>query len=78
MGVINTTPDSFSDGGTLYQSARLDLELAMSRAREMVQEGALILDIGGESTRPGAVAVSSPRKWIVCCRWWSALPPNWM
>ena len=36
MGVINTTPDSFSDGGTLYQSARLDLELAMSRAREMV------------------------------------------
>jgi dihydropteroate synthase len=59
MGVINTTPDSFSDGGTLYQSARLDLELAMSRAREMVKEGALVLDIGGESTRPGAVAVSS-------------------
>ena len=59
MGVINTTPDSFSDGGSLYQSARLDLELAMSRAREMVLEGALVLDIGGESTRPGAVAVSS-------------------
>jgi dihydropteroate synthase len=59
MGVINTTPDSFSDGGTLYQSARLDLELAMSRARKMVEEGALVLDIGGESTRPGAVAVSS-------------------
>ena len=59
MGVINTTPDSFSDGGTLYQSVRLNLELAMSRAREMVDEGALVLDIGGESTRPGAVAVSS-------------------
>ena len=59
MGVINTTPDSFSDGGTLYQSARLDLDLAMSRARDMVAEGALVLDIGGESTRPGAVAVSS-------------------
>ena len=59
MGVINTTPDSFSDGGSLYQSARLDLELAMSRAREVVLEGALVLDIGGESTRPGAVAVSS-------------------
>lgn len=59
MGVINTTPDSFSDGGTLYQSSRLDLDLAMSRAREMVAEGALVLDIGGESTRPGAVAVSS-------------------
>jgi dihydropteroate synthase len=58
MGVINTTPDSFSDGGTLYQSSRLDLELAMSRARDMVVEGALVLDIGGESTRPGAVAVS--------------------
>ena len=59
MGVINTTPDSFSDGGTLYQSARLNLDLAMSRARDMVAEGALVLDIGGESTRPGAVAVSS-------------------
>lgn len=58
MGVINTTPDSFADGGTLYQSARLDLDLAMSRAREMVDAGAAILDIGGESTRPGAAAVS--------------------
>jgi dihydropteroate synthase len=58
MGVINTTPDSFADGGTLYQSARLDLDLAMSRAREMVDAGAGILDIGGESTRPGAAAVS--------------------
>ncbi|MEM1156258.1 MAG: dihydropteroate synthase, partial [Pseudomonadota bacterium] len=59
MGVINTTPDSFSDGGSLYQSQRLDLDLAMARARSMVEEGALVLDIGGESTRPGAVAVSS-------------------
>ena len=59
MGVINTTPDSFADGGTLYQSARLDLDLAMSRAREMVDAGAGILDIGGESTRPGAAAVSA-------------------
>jgi dihydropteroate synthase len=58
MGVINTTPDSFSDGGTLYQSERLDIELAVSRAREMVAEGALILDIGGESTRPGAQVVT--------------------
>jgi dihydropteroate synthase len=59
MGVINTTPDSFSDGGSLYPSGRLDLELAMSRARTMAAEGALVLDIGGESTRPGAAAVSS-------------------
>jgi len=58
MGVINTTPDSFADGGTLYHSARLDMELAMARAREMVEAGAAILDIGGESTRPGAAAVS--------------------
>lgn len=58
MGVINTTPDSFSDGGTLYRGARLDVERAMSRAREMVAAGAAILDIGGESTRPGAQPIS--------------------
>jgi dihydropteroate synthase len=58
MGVINTTPDSFSDGGTLYPSARLDLDLAMARAREMASAGAAILDIGGESTRPGAAPVT--------------------
>jgi dihydropteroate synthase len=54
MGVINTTPDSFTDGGSLYRSGRLDVDLAMSRARDMVAKGAAILDIGGESTRPGA------------------------
>lgn len=58
MGVINTTPDSFSDGGTLYRGSRLDLDRAMARAREMVAAGASILDIGGESTRPGAKPVS--------------------
>ncbi len=58
MGVINTTPDSFSDGGTLYQGAALDLSLALGRARAMVDAGAAILDIGGESTRPGAEPVS--------------------
>jgi dihydropteroate synthase len=59
MGVINTTPDSFSDGGTLYRGAHLDIEQAMARAREMVAAGAAILDIGGESTRPGAQPVST-------------------
>jgi dihydropteroate synthase len=54
MGVINTTPDSFSDGGTLYRGNSLDLDLAMARARDMVEAGAAILDVGGESTRPGA------------------------
>ena len=62
MGVINTTPDSFSDGGALYQRDSLDLELALHRAREMVAQGAAILDIGGESTRPGAVPVSSAQE----------------
>ncbi len=54
MGVLNATPDSFSDGG-LYAS----LELATARAAQMVAEGAQIIDIGGESTRPGAASVST-------------------
>lgn len=54
MGVLNVTPDSFSDGG---QYARLDAALA--RAERMVEEGAAILDVGGESTRPGALPVSA-------------------
>lgn len=53
MGVLNVTPDSFSDGGR-YTS----VEAAVERALQMVGEGALILDIGGESTRPGAPPVS--------------------
>ncbi len=58
MGIINTTPDSFSDGGSLYRSDRFDLDLAMTRARELVAAGAVVLDVGGESTRPGAAAVT--------------------
>lgn len=53
MGVLNVTPDSFSDGGRF--AARDD---AMDRARQMASEGADILDVGGESTRPGAEPVS--------------------
>jgi dihydropteroate synthase len=52
MGVLNVTPDSFSDGGRF-----LDLGPALARAREMTGEGARLLDIGGESTRPGAAQV---------------------
>ncbi|MFV0478420.1 MAG: dihydropteroate synthase [Parahaliea sp.] len=62
MGIINATPDSFSDGGTLYRNGRLDLEQAMKRARTMVAEGASVLDIGGESTRPGAQAISEQQE----------------
>jgi len=53
MGVLNLTPDSFSDGGR-----HADPQAALARARQMVGEGARILDVGGESTRPGAAAVS--------------------
>jgi dihydropteroate synthase len=52
MGVVNVTPDSFSDGG-LY----LDVDAAVRHANELLEEGADILDIGGESTRPGAAEV---------------------
>ena len=55
MGVLNVTPDSFSDGG-LYA----DLETAVARAHQMVREGADILDIGGESTRPATFRDDAP------------------
>jgi dihydropteroate synthase len=54
MGVVNVTPDSFSDGGLF-----LDSERAVERGRELVAEGADLLDIGGESTRPGSAGVSA-------------------
>lgn len=57
MGILNVTPDSFSDGGAFYRGRDLDVELACQRALEMVAEGAAIIDIGGESTRPGAEKV---------------------
>ncbi|HTK83255.1 MAG TPA: dihydropteroate synthase [Bacteroidota bacterium] len=53
MGILNVTPDSFSDGGQY-----LDHELAVRRGMAMVDEGADIIDIGGESTRPGSEAIS--------------------
>jgi len=53
MGVVNVTPDSFSDGGV-----HLDPEVAAAAARRMVEEGATIVDVGGESTRPGSDGIS--------------------
>jgi dihydropteroate synthase len=53
MGVVNVTPDSFSDGGQF-----LDPDLAVSHGLELLAEGAAVLDVGGESTRPGAEPVS--------------------
>ncbi|MEC8899248.1 dihydropteroate synthase [Marinobacter sp. bablab_jr008] len=54
MGILNVTPDSFSDGG--YFNSR---EAALVRARQMVSDGASFIDVGGESTRPGATEVST-------------------
>ncbi len=54
MGVVNVTPDSFSDGGV-----HLDADAAAATARRMAAEGAAIVDVGGESTRPGAESVSA-------------------
>jgi dihydropteroate synthase len=54
MGILNVTPDSFSDGGSFH-----DLAAAVLHAERMAEEGAAIIDIGGESTRPGATAVSA-------------------
>ncbi|WP_417670170.1 dihydropteroate synthase [Roseibium sp.] len=58
MGVLNVTPDSFSDGGRHNAG-----EAALCHARRMITEGADILDIGGESTRPGAPAVALEDEW---------------
>jgi len=58
MGILNVTPDSFSDGGTLYRSKLLSVDSAIIRAVQMAADGASIVDIGGESTRPGASPIS--------------------
>src|SRR4051812_44814429 len=53
MGILNVTPDSFFDGGVYWDPVR-----ALDRAREMEDQGADIIDIGGESSRPGSIAIS--------------------
>jgi dihydropteroate synthase len=58
MGILNITPDSFADGGT-----RMDPDRAAADAVRMIADGADILDIGGESTRPGAPAVPADEEW---------------
>jgi len=57
MGILNVTPDSFYDGGCHYDPS--DPCAALDRARQLISEGAEIIDIGGESTRPGAAPVSA-------------------
>lgn len=58
MGILNITPDSFSDGGR-----RQDPDVALADALQMVADGADILDVGGESTRPGALSVPADEEW---------------
>src|SRR2546429_5979730 len=58
MGVLNVTPDSFSDGGRYF-----DPDAALRRGLEMVEQGADLLDVGGESTRPGSDPVAADEEW---------------
>src|SRR5215472_7502050 len=55
MGILNVTPDSFSDGGLYFG----DVAKAVARVEQIIEEGADIIDIGGESTRPGSTTISS-------------------
>ena len=58
MGIVNVTPDSFSDGGQHFAA-----DVARAHCEQLLQEGADLLDIGGESTRPGALPVSAEDEW---------------
>ena len=58
MAILNVTPDSFSDGGSYCHGEKVSLDLVLKRAEVMLSEGADIIDVGGESTRPGAISVS--------------------
>lgn len=58
MGIVNVTPDSFSDGGKFFRP-----EEAVRRAKNLIDEGAAIIDLGGESTRPGATPLGWEEEW---------------
>ena len=57
MGVLNVTPDSFSDGGRYLRNGRVDPSIVAAAAQQMIDDGAAIIDVGGESTRPGSSPV---------------------
>ncbi len=59
MGIVNTTPDSFSDGGTYSKN----IASSLAHAEKLVKEGVDILDVGGESTRPGSLAIGHDEEW---------------
>src|SRR5262245_59522555 len=58
MGILNVTPDSFSDGGRYFEPAA-----AVARGRQMLDEGADLIDVGAESTRPGSEPVAAAEQW---------------
>lgn len=59
MGILNVTPDSFSDGGQFYREGDIsDVDKALRHVRDMINDGADIIDVGGESTRPGHTQIS--------------------
>ena len=62
MGVINVTPDSFSDGGKFFRGDRIDLDSILRTVDSMLLAGADIIDVGGESTRPGAGSVGGEQQ----------------
>src|SRR2546427_501729 len=69
MGILNVTPDSFSDAGRYF-----DPDAALRHGLEMVEQGADLLDVGGESTRPGSDPVSADEEWRRVCPRNRALP----
>lgn len=71
MGILNVTPDSFSDGGRFSS-----FELACRHADQMVADGAVFIDIGGESTGPELPMSASMRSFPGLFPWWSILSPS--
>ncbi len=72
MGILNVTPDSFSDGGHFH-----NIDAALIHARRMISEGAAMIDIGGESTRPGSLPVSAKDEITRTCPVVAALRAEW-
>lgn len=58
MGILNVTPDSFSDGGNCYSDGKLDRDMVLRKTEKLINDGAAIIDVGGESTRPGYTRIS--------------------
>ena len=58
MGILNVTPDSFSDGGLFFEESK-----ALNHVNSMINAGATIIDVGGESTRPGSNTITAQSEW---------------